>query len=103
MANLLAFKTPNSGDPNMPCPCVPYIREKLWEFHNSLLKHCSMPSKPEESESETTDKVELESSPSSSIGEKLLQLVWKHKQEELEVVNDKAVDGKIGNAWVSSV
>ncbi|KAJ8309071.1 hypothetical protein KUTeg_013945 [Tegillarca granosa] len=81
MRNLLAFK--NSDDELAAnCPCVDHIKERLWNFHNSLLTHCAMPSQLAEEDAVTREKEVKEEPTSPSVSEKLLQLVWKAKEEE---------------------
>ncbi|XP_069116591.1 ryanodine receptor-like isoform X2 [Argopecten irradians] len=96
MRNLLAFKTEEDADPNMPCPCREDLKDRLTTFHANLLQHCSMPSKPEDEEEGMEAALdEKEAPPSPSVGEKLLKLVWKAKEEEQKQEVSKPRDGKI--------
>lgn len=81
MRNLLSFKT-EEDELSHQCPCREDIREILWNFHHNLLKHCSMPTAIGE-ELEKPEEVEKEPEP-QSVTDKLLQLVWKTKEEEIK-------------------
>ena len=80
MRNLLIFKSAEEDENGLPCPSGQPIRDMIWNFHNQLLQHCSMPTQPE-----TEEKTELEvkeEPPTPSVGEKLMQLVLRKKEEE---------------------
>ncbi|XP_021344375.1 ryanodine receptor-like [Mizuhopecten yessoensis] len=102
MRNLLAFKTEEDADPNMPCPCREDLKDRLVTFHENLLNHCAMPTKPEDNEGGEMSPEEQVAQPSSTVGEKLLKLVWKSKEEEQKPEVSQPTDGKIGNACVFS-
>ena len=81
MRNLLAFKNPEElEEPIQYSPFQEQMHARLWKFHMDLIHHCSMPSAPEGEEGEG-EKRKVEEIPSPSTGEKLLQLVWKAKEE----------------------
>jgi hypothetical protein len=81
MRNLLAFKNPEElEEPVQYSAFQEEIHERLWRFHRDLIHHCSMPSAPEEAAGEE-EKEKTEEKPPPSAGEKLLQLVWKAKEE----------------------
>ncbi|KAK3094056.1 hypothetical protein FSP39_023525 [Pinctada imbricata] len=87
MKNLLSFKTREEVDEfAQPCPCRDDLKELLQKFHGDLLGHCSMPSKPEEEEKEGGKEQVEEAPPSPTMGEKLLQLMWKAKTDEVAEV-----------------
>ena len=92
MRNLLAFKN-EEGELFNTCPCRDDIREMLWTFHKNLLEHCSMPTAiQEETGSQETEEKE---SPTPSLRDRLLELVWKVKEEE--ITEEARVDeSKIG-------
>ena len=96
MRNLLIFKSAEEDENGLPCPCGPNIRDMLWNFHNQLLTHCSMPTQME-SEEKSTDTESKEQQPAApTVGEKLLHLVWKAKEEE-KIIAPKPKDKAIGN------
>ncbi|XP_048731868.2 ryanodine receptor-like isoform X6 [Ostrea edulis] len=81
MRNLLAFKNPvELEEPVQYSAFQQEIHERLWKFHKDLIHHCSMPTAPEEEAGEE-EKEKTEEKPPPSAGEKLLQLVWKAKDE----------------------
>ena len=81
MRNLLAFKNPEElEEPIQYSPFQEQMHARLWKFHMDLIHHCSMPSAPEGEEGEG-EKGKVEEIPPPSTGEKLLQLVWKAKEE----------------------
>ncbi|XP_053408017.1 ryanodine receptor-like isoform X6 [Mercenaria mercenaria] len=91
MRNLLSFK--NEEDELFhSCPCREDIREILWNFHRNLLKHCAMPTAIGE-ELEKPEEIEKEPE-STSLTDKLLQLVWKTKEEEKQET-EPVHEGKI--------
>lgn len=94
MRNLLAFKTP--GDPEEPVQYSPFQEEmhaRLWKFHHDLIHHCSMPTAPEDQEEEKEKQEEV---PPPTTSEKLLQLVWKAKEEAQvqETTNGESASGQ---------
>ena len=91
MRNLLIFKSAEEDENGLPCPCGPNIRDMLWNFHNQLLTHCAMPTLPEV-ESATDTKEQLVT---PTVGEKLLQLVWKAKEDE-KIHSSEPEEKKIG-------
>ncbi|WAR19518.1 RYR-like protein [Mya arenaria] len=93
MRNLLAFKM-DREELIQNCPCHTDIRELLWNFHNNLLKHCSMPTAINE-EVGPGEGAGVETVPDSpSVTDRLMALVWKAKEEETAEGNGKK-NGKI--------
>lgn len=101
MRNLLAFKNPvELEEPVQYSAFQQEIHERLWKFHKDLIHHCSMPTAPEEEAGEE-EKEKTEEKPPPSAGEKLLQLVWKAK-DEAPVVETPSGDSAPGKLFWSA-
>lgn len=82
MRNLLIFKSAEEDENGLPCPCGLSIRDMLWNFHSQILTHCSMPTQPEQEDKPTETEAKEEPVNTPTMGEKLMQLVLKKKEEE---------------------
>ena len=96
MRNLLIFKSAEEDENGLPCPCGANIRDMLWNFHNQLLTHCSMPTQLESGEKAADTETKGEQL-TPTVGEKLLHLVWKTKEDE-KIDNTKSEDKSIGKS-----
>lgn len=94
MRNLLAFKNPDdSEEPVQYSPFQEEMHARLWKFHRDLIHHCSMPTAPEDQEGEKEKQEEVLP---PTTGKKLLQLVWKAKEEApvQETTNGESASGQ---------
>ncbi|KAK3736855.1 hypothetical protein RRG08_000604 [Elysia crispata] len=83
MKALLTFKQEEEeGSVDKECPCREDMRDILRGFHDQLLTHCKMPQISADEEETPSEQVV----PSKTLGQKLLSLVWKSKNDEVSAI-----------------